>query len=1236
MSEIATLEKTESQLDKSAIREFAVNARRKLKEKVELQANKMGFFSDGRAVQYEFEDDHQVKINGEFYNKSQINILKKEISSKTFDSVIDEVAYTWFNRFIALYYMEHHDYIDNGLKIIQSIDDLNQTAIKCAGILKNIDKESLFKSVQDNDSDAVYKKLVIAQCNELNSKLPFLFEEISNYTELLFPSGMMNNDSAIREMLTLDKKNWEQVEIIGWLYQYYIAEAKEILDAELKKNKKKKVQKEEMPAKTQIFTPKWIVKYLVENSIGKMWLDAHPNNELKSKFKYFVSSAEQDDDVKHKLNEIVNKNIKPEEIKVLDPACGSGHILVTAFEVLYEIYKSAGYLEDEIAPLILKNNLFGLDICDRAAQLAQLAVIMKAREYDKNISNKVKELNITSIQESNWIDNRVKEALLNNVDNNLLANSQVELLINTFKDAKEYGSIIDVRDFDFNFWDERLNAIQTLNMGLLYTDVVAELQEKLPILIKQAKIIQNQYETVISNPPYLGNTYMSNLLVNFVKNKYKNTKTDLYSIFMKRNFDYIKKDGYIGMITPPSWLFLNSFEELRDQIINNQTIISLLHMGRGIFGVDYGSSAFIFQNSSLKNYKGSYFRLHQRTFQAINSEDIEEIFIKSLKDKNFKFNFAIYKANQEDNEDITVFGVDNKPQQIYFSNKQCNYTMIPGNPIAYWASNKTRHNFMYSKSLGVEYLPRQGLATSDNARFLRYWNEVSYDNIEFNCHSHEELDNIKKRWFPYNKGGDYRKWYGNYDFIVNWYNHGEEIKAYTATLPQGTSVRLKSQEYYFKDSITWSALASTNFGARYCKEGCLFDVAGSCIFPPKNMQKYVLALLNSKITNYNLYLLNPTLNFQISDIRNLPLIFTDEYLKEKIDVIVTDNINISKDDWDSFETSWDFETHPLLKFCKNSNKDKWAVNGANINAAEPITMGDKIEDCFDRWKEYKQEQFNKLKANEEELNRLFIEIYGLQDEMTPEVADKDITISLADETREIKSLLSYAVGCMLGRYSLDRNGLAFAGGTFDSSNYKVLEVDEDGILPILSDTWFEDDIIEELKRFISIAFGEVFLTENLNYIAKVLKPNCSESTDSIIRNYFLKDFYKDHLNMYSTAKGGKRPIYWMFTSGKEKAFNCLVYLHRYDKTTLSRIRKDYLHKFQTKLDVAISQAEDSGNVKLSSLYAKYKKELQHYDENIKDLADAQIELNLDDGVKVNYAKFKGLLEAEKDIVGKEK
>lgn len=1196
MSDIATIEKTETQLDKSAIREFAVNARRKLKEKVELQANKMGFFADNRAVQYEFEDDTQFKINGETFSKSQANILRREIQDKGFDIVVDEVAYTWFNRFIALYYMECHNYIDNGLNIVSSIDDLNQTAMKAPNYFRNLNKEMLFSAIQNNDSDAVYRTLIIAQCNELNNKLPFLFEKISDYTELLFPSGMLNNDSVIREMLALDKKNWEQVEIIGWLYQYYIAEAKEKLDYELKNKKNRKVQKEDMPAKTQIFTPKWIVQYMVQNSVGKLWLEAHPNQNLQAKFKYYLESAEQEEDVKKRLEEIVNKSIRPEEIKVLDPACGSGHILVTAFETLYEIYKSAGYLEDEIATLILKNNLYGLDICDRAAQLAQLAIIMKAREYDKNISEKVNELNITSIQETNWIDERVKECLMNGVENKLLATSQIDLLIDTFRDAKEYGSIIDVKDFDFNFWEERLNAVQTLNMGLLYTDVVGYLQKKLPLLIKQAKIMQQKYEANITNPPYLGSTYFDSKLTDFIKSKYPNSKSDLCVAFIEKLLKMTQRNCYCSLVTMQSWMFLSSFETFRENLLNNATITTMTHMGNGVMRIAFGTCATIWKKTLLPEYKATY--------SWVENDDIKE------------------------NDEPYIFPIKNNGRYSIVS--QDGFHLIPGSPIAYWASERIREIFATSNSISKLFDIRVGMHTGSNDLFVREWYEVSFRNIRFNCNSNEDSFSYNEKYYPYNKGGEFRKWYGNRIKVVDWYKGGKNIHAFHK-LPMdynGAPVRAKGLQ--FKESATWSFVSSTCFGVRYSPPGSMFDVGGSSVFPPHENIYYIVAFLCSKLGFYYLKLLNPTLNFQVGNVGSLPIIYpNDENQSLKINIISKENIQISKDDWDSFETSWDFKIHPLLRF---SNFTKGAVDYKNISEVEPITSeGFKIKSCFERWKAYKQEQFNKLKANEEALNRLFIEIYGLQDEMKPDVADKDITVSLADEKREIKSLLSYAVGCMLGRYSLDEEGLAFAGGTFDSHKYTKLEVDEDGILPILSGTWFEDDIIEELKRFLKAAFGEMYLPENMEYIADTLGRKSGESAESTIRNYFLKDFYKDHLQVYK-----KRPIYWMFTSGKEKAFNCLVYLHRYDKTTLSRIRKDYLHEYQAKLDRAIAQAEDEGNVKLTSLYAKYKAELLEFDAKIKDLADSQIELDLDDGVKVNYAKFKGLLEAEKEVIGKEK
>lgn len=1198
-------------LDKSALKDFAIKARRKLKERVELQAKLMGFYEDNRAVNYEFEDDRQVKINGEFFSKKQVETLQREIKSKGYENLIDEVAYTWFNRFIALYYMEVNGYSENNFNIISNIDNLNQFAVSVSSQLNDEEKQTVISAVQNNNQDTIFKTLLIHQCNVMNKKLPFLFEQIQDYTELLFPQGMNSADSVIKEMLSLDKSNWQVVEIIGWLYQYYIAERKDEVFADLKKGKK--ISKENIPAATQIFTPKWIVKYMVENSVGKIWLEARPNEELQSKFKYYLESAEQEDNVKEKLKEIINKNISPEDIKVLDPACGSGHILVTAFEVLYQIYKSAGYMEDEIAKLILTKNLYGLDICDRASQLAQLAVIMKAREYDKDISSKVVELNITSIQDTNWFDSRVKECLMNGVTNQLLAQAQIDLLQKTFKDAKEYGSILDVKEFDFNFWEERLYAVQTLNMGLLYSDITEQLRDKLPQLIKQARIMQQQYECVISNPPYMGNKGMSSKLSEYVKKNYKTTKTDFFAVFMEKNYHYTKKNGYTSMITQPSWLFLSSFEDLRTQILDNQNITSLLHMGRGIFGIDFGSCAFTFRKANLKNYNGSYFRLHQRTFQYINPEDIANLYLTAKQNHDFVFDFSSYKANADENDKEEF--ENSKPLKIYYEAKQTDFHSIPGSPIAYWASDRVREIFKNEEKISDYADVITGMTIGDNNLYMRFWYESNINRINFNEKDYDAIDLSEKIWIPYLKGGGYRKWYGLYEFIVNW------AQSANFNRPKTTM-----KDKYLLKGITWSFLTSYAFSARFFNYGFLWDVAGSPMFLKNNENlNYICGLLATNITRYFLNLVNPTLNFQAVEVAAMPLIF-NKNLKIQIDNIVEQNIQISKDDWDSFETSWDFEQHPLLRF---SNRNKGLVDYKNIHKVEPITAGDKVQDSFNKWKEYKQEQFNKLKANEEELNRLFIEIYGLQDEMTPEVDDKDITVALADELRDIKSLLSYAVGCMFGRYSLDEKGLIYAGGEFDKSRYQTLEVDEDGILPILSDTWFDDDIIEEFKRFLKKAFGELYFNENMQYIADVLGRKGSESAEDRIRTYFLKDFYKDHLQIYK-----KRPIYWMFTSGKEKAFNTLIYLHRYDKTTLSRIRKDYLHEFQNKLDNAIQRAENEGNVKLTSLYSKYQTECLEFDRKIKDLADEQIELDLDDGVKVNYAKFQGLLEAEKDIVGK--
>lgn len=1189
MANSATIEKTESNINKSAVRDFAVKARQRLKEKVEQQAARRGFYADNRTVQYEFEDDKCVKLNGEIFKKSQIRELQQEIKNKGFDSVIDEVAYTWFNRFVALYYMEKHNFIDNGLHIISNINNLHPLANKAASCLKAIKKENLARAIQDNNDNYLLKELIVAQCNELNAKMPFLFEGQDNYTEILFPQGMLNKESVIQDMLALDESNWKQVEVIGWLYQYYISEKKDEVFADLKKGKK--ILKENIPAATQIFTPKWIVKYMVENSVGKLWLEAHPNTELRGKFKYYLESAEQEDDVKQKLEEIINHNISPEDIKVLDPACGSGHILVTAFEVLCEIYKSAGYMEEEIAQLILTKNLYGLDICDRAAQLSQLAVIMKAREYDKNISSKVTELNITSIQESNWIDSRVKECLMSGVENNLLAQNQIQLMIDTFKDAKEYGSILEVKDFDFDFWHERLNTIQTLNMGLLYIDVIAELQAKLPTLVKQAQIMQQKYECVIANPPYMGNKGMSTKLSEYVKKHYPKSKGDMFAIFKEVILNRTQTNCFSSTVNQHSWMFLSSYEELREHLLDNAYIDTMVHLGTRAFedlaGEVVQTTTYVTRKCKLPKYMGRFVKLTEYPNAKLKEE------------KYLEYN----------SEDI-------------YTCKQNGFHSIPGSPIAYWASDRIIKTYELPETIGDILTTREGMATADNDRFLRYWQETIFGKISF-------TSNKNFKWFPYNKGGDFRKWYGNNEYIVNWEADGFEIK----NNKDEKTGRIRSHnyngEYMFKRGITWSAISSSNISIRYSTEGFLFDSKGAKGFAlSKENLLYSLALLNSKIAMCFLSFLSPTMDFKVGDVIQIPL---SKKFMEQINKIAENNIQISKDDWDSFETSWDFEQHPLIRFRTLCYPE--FISGSDKQEILKQVQNDnfKVQESFNTWKEYKEQQFKQLKANEEELNRLFIEIYGLQDEMTPEVADKDITVALADEVRDIKSLLSYALGCMMGRYSLDEKGLAFAGGNFDAFKYKSLEVDDDGIKPILSDNWFDDDVVDEFKKFLKAAFGEKYLSENMSYIASVLGQRNGEKPDDTIRRYYLNDFYKDHLQIYK-----KRPIYWMFTSGKEKAFNCLIYLHRYDRATLATIRKKYLHEYQAKLDTAIQQAEKTGDVKTAALYNKYKSELLEFDRKLQVLADEQIELDLDDGVKVNYAKFKGLMESEKDIVGKEK
>lgn len=1175
-------------MNKSAIKNFAVGARKKLIEQVMQEAFQIGITAK-TVTELKQEAGHIIlnNIPQEKGFKLQRDKLIKEIEQKGYDQVMEEVAYTWFNRFIALRFMEVNDYLPTGVRVLSSLDpnraepDIIREALN-VGLV--VDRTMIYGFQDRNDSEGLFKYLLIHQCNELNKILPFMFETISNYTELLFPSNLLQEGSVIRDLVTsIPEEDWKEVEIIGWLYQYYISEKKDEVFANLKKNVK--ITKENIPAATQLFTPKWIVKYMVENSLGRLWLESHPSEELKAQWKYYLEEVEQDPDVQKQLQALKNPNLNPIDIKALDPCCGSGHILVYAFEVLYEIYKSYGFMEDDIPKLILENNLYGLDIDDRAAQLASFAVMMKARSKSRGVFKENIKLNISAIQESNWMGNEVIEILVDREAMELEQNCQREIityLADAYKDAKEFGSILDVRKLDLGFLEQRLddvkNSVARDLLEVPYRDVILE---KLPGVILQAKIMGAKYDVVCTNPPYMGGSGMNATLSGFLKRNYEDSKNDLFAVFMERCIHYCIKEGLVSMITQHAWMFLSTFEKLREKIIDKVSISSMTHLGPRAFeeigGEVVQSTAFVLQNIIIENAKGIYIRL---------------VDYKSAELKEIEFHNCINRVTATKSA----------------------FKRIPGSPIAYWVSERVREIFEDGIPLRQVSSPCIGMRTGDNGRFLRLWHEVNLWKIGMGYSSSEVARKSKSKWFPYNKGGDFRKWYGNQISVVNWENDGMEIKENTRinypSLGENLGWKISNENYYFKQSITWSKISSMNFGVRFSPQGFAFDTGGSCVFPPEKDIYFLTAFLCSKLTFEFLKIQNPTMNFQVGNIARLPIILTnDETVLQQVEFLSKENIENSKQDWDSFETSWDFQTHPLLRYKKDLT----------------------LEQAFFTWSNFAKTQFNHLKANEEELNQIFIDIYGLQDELTPEVEDKDITIRKADQSRDIKSFISYAVGCMMGRYSLDEEGLILAGGKFDPDRYKTFKADDDGILPVLSDAYFNDDIVTQFAEFVKVTFGEDTLATNLDYIAETLARKTNESSRECIRRYFLKDFYKDHVQMYK-----KRPIYWLFTSGKEQGFNALVYMHRYDSSMVSRVRTDYLHPLQNKLEAEFlrqnqvlvsenSPTEKTKATKRLKVLTKQMDELKKYDEVIHNLADQQIEIDLDDGVVVNYSKFEKVL-----------
>ncbi len=1139
-------------MNKTAIKNFAVNARNKLIEAVKRKAFELGVREKEIKELQEVSSDGIV-IDGRIFNKNikaQRVKLVNRIKETGYEQVVEEVSYTWFNRFIALRFMEVNRYFDHDLNILSSLNP-SVIASKAVNYLP-LDKEKVKNLVFDSKDEELYKELIMAQCNVLHKSIPFLFEEINDYTELLFPGGLLNQDSLIREMVDMiPEEDWKEVEITGWLYQFYISEKKEQvvgLDKGI-------IEKNDIPCATQLFTPKWIVQYMVQNSLGKLWYDCYPESELVNEWEFFLKPEISENNSQGRL--------ELESIKLIDPCCGSGHILVYAFELFYNMYKAQGYLQKDIPSLIAKNNLYGLEICRRAAQLAKFSLLMKLRSYSSDIKDI--SLNIFEIQDGRDLSDEAIELICRDDKET----AEIKDVVKTFKDAKNFGSLIIPPDIDYNKYLDRIENLELEEMSLFNVELDLYLK---PVLI-QGQILKQKYYLVITNPPYL-NKYNSEMKF-FINKYYGNYKADLFSAFIYRCNEMTEAEGYCGMMTPFTWMFIKTHEKLREYILDNKIISSLVHPEyHAFFSSAYVPIAtFVIENSQV-NKEGIFVDLNDFYGEELQPIKLREAIINPDV-------FYRYKTNSKEFKSISSF------------------------PVAYSASKKVRKIFKENQYLENVAKPRQGLATADNDRFLRFWHEISIKNIGFDL-TMEEAQKSGLRWFPYNKGGQFRKWYGNNEYVVNWENDGYEIRNFYNNKGKLLS-RPQNTDYYFKEGITWTLLSSSKFGARYISSGNIFDVNGMTAFPIDNKYTlYFLSFLNTKLAYDFLKIINRTMAFQVGNIASLPIIFPENLgIKSFLDTLASQNISISKTDWDSFETSWDFQTHPFLNPITQ-----------NPSPNTPPT----ISSSFTSWQSFTESQFTQLKSNEEELNRLFIEIYDLSDELTPEVEDKDITIRKADLERDVKSFLSYAAGCMMGRYSLDLPGLAFAGGELDNSKYKIFPVDEDAIIPVLEDAWFEDDIVSKFSEFVKTVFGEKDHSENLEFIAKALGKKDNETAKERIRKYFLKDFYKDHLKIYK-----KRPIYWMFTSGKEQAFNALVYMHRYDKYTIARLRKDYLHELQAKIDRNIEFLEKENEKKKLSRMYKLQEELRKYEEILKHYADMQIEIDLDDGVSVNYGKFGKLL-----------
>ena len=1258
-------------MNKTAIKNFAIWARNKLIADICYRAGLMGITEKGIA-----DPLPQSTLDAQFYDIGaaepylvageaikQRRQLVSAIREKETDTdyatayqyIMEEVAYTWFNRLIAVRFMEVNDYLPSHLRVLSSESgkvepDLVTTPFDADLPFTAEEEAQIIQWKQDNKLDELFRFLFIKQCNALNEILPGLFEKTTDYTEVLLNLSVVDQEGVVYKLThDIPEKDFNieqggQVEIIGWLYQYYNTEPKAAAFA-----KNGKITKEEIPAVTQLFTPDWIVRYMVENSLGRLWVEGHPDSDLRKNWKYYLDEAPQEPEVQAKLAMIRKEYaaLSPEDLTLIDPCMGSGHILVYAFDVLMQIYESVGYSQRDAAKSILEHNLYGLDIDDRAYQLAYFAVMMKARQYNRRILNGENTCHVYAIQESNPINRahlKFFGAGLSDLEKNT-AKMQLEGLLDILTDAKEYGSILNVPEYNWALLRRFVDGIDDEVQISLESAGVEHTAEELQKLIDLGETMARKYWVTCTNPPYAGTSNLSANVNNFVKKNYPDSKADLFAVFIERCRAMTADNGYQAMITQHSWMFLSSFEKLREKMMLTETV-NMAHLGARAFeeigGEVVQTTAFVRCANHVDGYKGTYCRLIESTSQ----QGKEEMF---LAEENR------YTANQDD------------------------FAKIPGSLIAYWISPSWFEAFENNPSMRDIATLKKGTSTGDNQRFIRQWQEVNYSKILLTAHNPEEAEKSNKKWFPINGGGECRKWYGNRTDVVNWEANGAEMKALATKLNHGGhwSRYIINPDRFFTDSIGWSAISTSRISARYIGYGFAFSSAAMEAF--EYDLKYLLALINSAVANDILKLLAPTINFGVEQVGKIPVKIQK---KEQIERITDENIETSKSDWDSFETSWDFKMHPLVSMSKGLWDATATAATMDYYYGYLPEASCPLEICYLLWQGQCKERFEKLKANEEELNRIFIDIYGLQDELTPEVEEKDVTVRKADLQRDIKSLLSYAVGCMFGRYSIYKDGLLFAGepyslqafvdklndrpGTVSAEELErayrnegvvigeMFFPDEDNVIPITDEEYLEDDIVARLCDWLKAVYGAATLEANLDYIAKALG-NKGTTSREVIRNYFVNDFFKDHCQTYSVTGSGKRPIYWLFDSGKQNGFKALVYLHRYTPDTIGTLRVDYLHKMQRVYESEINRMQDmmdhTTNAREAAAASKRKdkltkqlKECRDYDEKISHLALSRIALDLDDGVKVNYrklqtaadGKFYEVLADSKNIMAKEK